>query len=207
MYIPKSFKETDHNRIIQLMQDNAFASLITVQNGKPLVSHIPFIIENADNLKLYGHLAFANEQCKHLEDDACVTVIFQGPHTYISPNWYQNPGVPTWNYCAVHAQGKIKLIDSEDRLKSLVNSLANSYEQSLPSPWQPEYPDKMLSAIVGFEVEVTDLAAKFKLSQNRPADDQRGVIQELSKSNDVNAANIASLMQENLENTQTNITD
>jgi transcriptional regulator len=197
MYIPKPFKETDRERIITLMQENAFATLITVQNGTPFASHIPFIIDAADSLKLSGHLAFANEQCKHLQADSSVLVIFQGPHTYISPSWYQNAGVPTWDYCAVHAHGKVKMIDSEDRLKQLVNGLTNHYEQSSPSPWQPKYPDKMLSAIVGFEIEVTDLQAKFKLSQNRALVDQLGVIQQLCKTDDASAVSIASLMKEN----------
>lgn len=89
------------------------------------------------------------------------------------------------------------MIDSEDRLKQLVNGLTNHYEQSSPSPWQPKYPDKMLSAIVGFEIEVTDLQAKFKLSQNRALVDQLGVIQQLCKTDDASAVSIASLMKEN----------
>ena len=200
MYTPKHFRETDQTRIAQLLAENAFGILISSANNLPIASHIPFLVKQEDDkLCLYGHLAYANEQVKQLETGASVLAIFQGPHTYISPSWYKNAGVPTWNYTAIHIYGKAVLIESKGALKKLVNALTSKYEQARPSPWQPNYPDKMLSAIIGFKIEVSDVQTKFKLSQNRSVDDQRGVIQKLAQTDDENANQIAALMRENLE--------
>ncbi len=199
MYIPRHFLETDQKKIARLLDENAFGTLVTSVDNTPTASHIPFLIdENKGKLLLYGHLAYANEQIDQLKTNASAMAIFQGPHTYISPSWYENAGVPTWNYTSVHVYGNVKLIQSDQALKKLVNALTLTYEQAMPSPWQPDYPDKMLNAIVGFKLEVSDIQAKFKLSQNRSAADQQGVIQKLEETGDSNDSQIAALMRENL---------
>ena len=125
MYIPKHFNETDLQKILNLIRQHAFGTLITSHNNIPMASHIPFLIEETQPFKLRGHLAYANEQWKHIQDDGSVMLIFQGPHTYISPRWYKNAGVPTWNYAMVHIYGKANILKAPDKLQNIVNGLTN----------------------------------------------------------------------------------
>jgi transcriptional regulator len=195
MYIPKHFNETDLQKILNLIRQHAFGTLITSHNNIPMASHIPFLIEETQPFKLRGHLAYANEQWKHIQDDGSVMLIFQGPHTYISPRWYKNAGVPTWNYAMVHIYGKANILKAPDKLQNIVNGLTNEYEKYAESPWQPEYPEKMLSAIVGFEIEVEDIQAKFKLSQNKSMEDIQGVIEHLVLSDKESDIELVQLMR------------
>jgi len=124
---------------------------------------------------LRGHFARANPHWQSIEGAKQVLAVFTGPHAYVSPTWYvTHPSVPTWNYTAVHATGKARLTD-EAELHEIVSELAATYEAGNDPPWrlseQPApYVSSMLGAIVGFEVEVTELEGKFKLSQNRPVE-------------------------------------
>lgn len=202
MYTPHHFKQDDHPTIIQMMRDNAFASVISCVDTQPFVSHIPLLIDDRNaadgrpEVTIRGHLAYANEHWRHFEANPDVTILFQGPHCYISPTWYENPGLPpTWNYTAVHVQGRTRIVEDPADLKRIIEELAETYEQNRPSPWQPDYPDAMLSAIVGFEIEVTNIEAKFKLSQNRKHEDIHRVIEHLQESNQENERQISALMQ------------
>ncbi len=199
MYIPGQFKQQDMQRNITLMKENAFASLITMEQSLPYISHIPMLIEQRDEaLVLRGHLAYANDQWRHLQQGQTATALFQGPHCYISPNWYQSAGLPpTWNYAVIHARGTAEILDNT-ALKVLVEALAEQYEQNLNPVWKPDYNPKMLSAIVGFEIRVSDIEAKFKLSQNRSIEDQQSAVKRLAKSEHENQRNIARLMQTEL---------
>jgi len=113
----------------------------------------------------------------------------------VPPRWYKNPGVPTWNYTAVHLYGQATILQSPERVRDIVDRLTELHEQHTDSPWQPEYPDKMLAAITGFEIEVDDIHAKFKLSQNRPEEDIEAVIEQLEQSGHQNDAELAALMR------------
>lgn len=152
--------------------------------------------------KLLGHMARANPQWLHFSPGSEVLAVFQGPHTYISPSWYSSPGVPTWNYAVVHLRGNPRLIESETELEALVEQLTHVQESHMPSPWKPnlvgERRSKLLSMIVGFEIEVTEVQAKFKLSQNRSPEDQQRAIKELSHSNNQTEAAVAKLMLESI---------
>ena len=105
MFIPDTFREEDQDTLIQIMNENAFATLITTdESGLPVATPLPFLIAlNEDTIMLQAHMAQRNEQWKHLETNPKVLVIFQGPHCYISPSWYKKPGVPTWDYVTGHA--------------------------------------------------------------------------------------------------------
>lgn len=200
MYIPEHFKETNSARISALIESNSFGMLVTAPDGVPFVSHLPFIFDRTAGSrgKLLCHMARANPQWQHLTAHAEVLAIFQGPHAYVSPSWYASPGVPTWNYAVVHLRGKPRLIDSESELEALVARLTGVYESGMPDPWQPnlagERRANLLNMIVGFEIAVTDIQAKFKLSQNRPHEDQQNVVEKLGQSSNQTEAALAELM-------------
>lgn len=200
MYIPEFFKETNPERISTLVEGNSFGMLVTAPDGVPFVSHLPFIFDHAAGSKgkLLCHMARANPQWQHFSSCSEVLAVFQGPHAYVSPSWYSSPGVPTWNYAVVHLRGKPRLIESESELEALVERLTHVYESHMPSPWEPnlagERRTKLLNMIVGFEIELTDIQGKFKLSQNRPLEDQRSVVDKLSQSSNQTEAAVAKLM-------------
>ncbi|MES3006735.1 MAG: FMN-binding negative transcriptional regulator [Pseudomonadota bacterium] len=200
MYLPEHFKETNSERISALIESNSFGMLVTAPDGVPFVSHLPFIFDRAASSKgkLLCHMARANPQWQHFSSCGEVLAVFQGPHAYVSPSWYSSPGVPTWNYAVVHLRGKPRIIESESELEVLVERLTHVYESHMPRPWIPnlagERRTKFLNMIVGFEIEITDIQAKFKLSQNRPIEDQQSVVEKLSQSSDQTEAAIAKLM-------------
>lgn len=201
MYIPEYFKETNPERISALIKDNSFGTLITVPNGGvPFVSHLPFLYEHSadSNGKLLCHMARTNPQWQHFLSSSEVLAIFQGPHAYISPSWYSSPSVPTWNYAVVHLRGEARLIEGKSNLETLLEQLTQVYESQMPNPWESKLTDernsKLLDMIVGFEIEITDIQGKFKLSQNRSLEDQQRIIEELNHSNKQNETAVAKLM-------------
>ena len=200
MYIPEHFQETNSERISALIEGNSFGTLVTAPNGVPFVSHLPFIFDHTVGAQgtLLCHMARANPQWQHFSSCSDVLVVFQGPHAYVSPSWYSSPGVPTWNYAVVHLRGKPRLIESEPELEALVERLTHVYESHMPNPWKlnpaGERRTKLLNMIVGVEIEVTDIQAKFKLIQNRPPEDQQSVIEKLSQSNNQTEIAMAKLM-------------
>lgn len=178
LYVPAHFRIEDRTALVDFMRANAFATLVSGATGAMNVSHIPFVIDADPGgaVRLLGHVARANPHWRALEAGAAAAVIFQGPHAYVSPTWYENhPAVPTWNYAVVHAHGHATLMD-EAGLRALLESLSSHYESHRPSPWRmrdlaPDYVATMLRAIVGFTIVVERLEGKFKLSQNRPGAD------------------------------------
>jgi transcriptional regulator len=200
MYITEHFKETNSERISALIEGNSFGMLVTAPDGVPFVSHLPFIFDHAAGSKgkLLCHMARANPQWQHFSSCGEVLAIFQGPHAYVSPSWYSSPGVPTWNYAVVHLRGKPRLIESESELEALVERLTHVYESHMPSPWKPnlvgERRTKLLNMIVGFEIDITDIQGKFKLSQNRSPEDQQSVVEKLSSSSNQTEIAVAKLM-------------
>lgn len=204
MYIPDDFKETDPERLVALLRDYPFGMLVTLRAGLPFVTHIPFLYERRQDgtQVLRGHVAKANPQWQDLAENQTALVVFQGPHAYVSPRWYQTPGVPTWNYAVVHVSGKARLLQDVAALEKLLVELTTAYESAQPAPWRPELSgerrEKLLGMIVGFEIEIQEIQGKFKLSQNRSENDRRNVIEQLEKSPLTSA--VATLMQAELEN-------
>ena len=202
MYLPEQFKETSPERIAAIIESHSFGMLVTTLEGAPFVSHLPFIFDQFAGLKgrLFCHMARANPQWQHLSTAGEALVVFQGPHAYVSPSWYSSPGVPTWNYAVAHLRGKPGIIESESELESLLERMTSVYESNMPNPWVPELAGgmraKLLNAIVGIEIEVADIQAKFKISQNRPLEDQRSVIEHLARSGNQLDAAMGNLMKE-----------
>jgi len=203
MYIPKAFREDDTVTLHKLMREYSFATLITQQEGVPLASHLPFLLdaERGASGILLGHMARANTQWRTFEEDQEALVIFQGPHAYISPSWYEAElSVPTWNYAVVHAYGVPRLIEDKTVLYKLLQTLVETYEAGFEKPWAfeslpDEYVQKMMQAIVGFEIPITRLEGKFKLNQNRPVSDQARVATALSENRDELSTGVAALMK------------
>ena len=195
MYVPRHFAEDDNEKLGRLIAENGFGLLVTVSDGRPVASHLPFLHEQEGNV-LRAHVARANPQWKHFSAEAEVMVVFQGPHAYVSPSWYQAPGVPTWNYAVAHVYGRARAIEDPVAVKDIVEKLTAKYESHYEKPWAPAYDPRMLNAIVGVEIVITEVQGKFKLSQNRPAVDRAPVIAHLDASGSEAARAVAALMKE-----------
>lgn len=174
MYIPPHFRNDDHHEQLAFMKAYPFAVFTCNGETLPLVTHLPFVLreENA-KLMLLSHLSAGNPHAHALQDGTDVLVVFSGPNAYVSPSLYEKQeNVPTWNYIAVHASGKIRLLPSAEEKESLLRETIGSFEPEFMAQWEtlrPEYVSVMLNGIVAFAVEVLKLEGKFKLSQNKTA--------------------------------------
>ena len=184
LYVPRHFNESDRAAIRRVLDEYGFATLITTPQGEPMLSHVPVLIDHGTDgpVSVLGHVAAANPHAAILGNGPGL-LVFQGPHGYISPNWYTAPAqsVPTWNYVAVHLYGELVRLDTPADKRAIVDALSARYEAAFPQPWtsakmDPVQLEKMLGAIVGFRMTVTRVDAKFKLSQNRSAADRAGVL-------------------------------
>jgi transcriptional regulator len=188
MYIPGPYQVNESGRLASFLRRHSFATLITHDGMAPFASHLPMLLqEGGEHGMLLSHMARANPQWKHFASGAEVLVIFHGPHGYVSPSWYETtPAVPTWNYAVVHAYGVPTVFSDHSKVSSLLDETVSFYESALDQPWSGELPaefrDRLMNAIVAFEIPISRLEGKFKLSQNRPSADAEGVIQALSRS-------------------------
>ncbi len=203
MYLPKAFHETDQSRAYAIIQRYGFASLVSVVDDAPFISHIPLQLEipqdgsddSQPNARLLGHFALANPHVEILRQHAQVLCIFQGPHAYVSPSWYTSGGVPTWNYALVHVSGSARLIEERSAKRAIVEQLTEQYERPREQPWVPDYSESMLDAIVGVEIEIDEINAKFKLSQNKSQADHDAVAEQFRTSPLLEEQALAKLMQ------------
>lgn len=195
MYLPPYFEQQDADEIQRFITANPFATLVTVAKGEPFASHVPLLLDAGENLRLIGHLAKANPQWQHFTTGLRAMAIFHGAHAYVSPVWYEKSGVPTWNYAAVHVYGYVSLIQDAATLREQINRMSQHFEGEGEGAWIPNYPDKMLDAMVGFVMKVDEVQAKYKLSQNRSLEDRQGVISALQESAAENERDVAKLMQ------------
>jgi len=204
MYMPEWFREDDLPTLHALLRDYSFATLVTQHEGVPFASHLPLILaaDEGPYGTLFGHMARANAQWRDFDASREVLVIFQGPHTYVSPSWYgEDPGnVPTWNYAAVHAYGSPRLITDYDACRALLDTLVRTHEAPFATPWRFQMPEaelrKKMHGIVTFAIRITRLEGKLKLSQNRPLADQQHVAETLRQSADPMSQNVGTLMQQ-----------
>ena len=204
MYIPEHFRVEDHATAIAFMRANPFAILISSPNAStandgPFATHVPVVIrDDGDHATIRGHVAKANPHWRYLQEHPHCLMIFHGPHAYVSPtNYATRENVPTWNYGAVHAYGKARTYSEPLDLLAMLHDLIPTFEAAYAEQWaslSEAYRARMLSHIVGFEIEVTKLETKFKLSQNRTRDEQQKVIDSLSRSTDTAISGTARLM-------------
>lgn len=180
------------NEAFDLMDRNPLATVITVVQGMPSVSHLPLTPKRVgDSIELIGHLARANSHWKSFLSSQG-TVIFHGPHTYVTPKWYTENDVPTWNYLTVHIAGKIELIENYDGIVECLRELTTHVERHWPSGWEFFIPDDLVGdiltkSIVGFKIKVDEINFKRKLSQNRIPADCAGILKGLETRNDDNS--------------------
>ncbi len=200
MYVPKTFEQPNLTACHGLIEANSFGTLVSVSGGVPVATHIPFVLERerGANGTLVGHMARANPQCDLLNAEALA--VFQGPHAYVSPSWYEAaPAVPTWNYMAVHAYGTPEIIDDPGHARQALARLVDVHESSHSALWTlgslpDEFVEEMIRGIIAFEIPVARLEGKWKLSQNRSAADRNGVIEGLRAQGDSMSHAVAQMM-------------
>jgi transcriptional regulator len=203
VYIPEYFRVRDHEDAIKFMRANPFAILISSTETGSFATHLPLFVRanpNEEKIVLRGHVAKANPHWRHLEQQPQCLTIFHGPHSYISPsNYTARESVPTWNYGAVHLYGDAKLLSSPEALQGVLHELIHTFEPAYAAQWaslDESFRERMLKQIVGFEIEVTKMEAKFKLGQNRTREDQENMIASLEKAADSAVSGVARLMKE-----------
>lgn len=200
MYIPAPFQLSEAEAY-DVIKEYGFAALFSTAGGMPYATHLPLTMSK-DNECLYGHFALPNPQWKEIEGQS-VLAVFQGPHCYISPKWYEtNRAVPTWNYVAVHVYGEAELLDEEETVHSM-GDLVLKYE-SPDSPYKLEDVDaKFLSGmnkgVKGFKIKISKIEGQAKLSQNHSAQRQKMVVQQLKLIPHTNEQLISGLMEENIK--------
>jgi transcriptional regulator len=187
MYNPAPFAEERIEVLHSFLRQNPFATLVTNGANGPEATHAPTIFHSDIGSKglLRCHFARANRHWRSL-DCAAVLGIFQGVDHYISPSWYPSKEehgkvVPTWNYVAVHVRGRGRIFEGRDDLVAHVTALTARSEQVFEKPWSvedapAEYIHSLTKAIVGIEIAIESIEGKWKMSQNRPEADRRGVV-------------------------------
>ncbi len=201
MYIPEHFRVHDHADAIAFMRANPFAILVSTTDDGPFATHLPvFVHQKEDHLVIRGHVAKANPHWRHLEQNPACMTIFHGAHAYVSAsNYVTRENVPTWNYGAVHVYGNSRTFSSPEDLQSILHQLIGAFEPAYAEQWgslTDAYRERMLSHIVGIEITVTKVEAKFKLSQNRTKEEQSNVIISLEKSADTAISGVSRLMRQ-----------
>lgn len=207
MYRVDAFREERIEVMHALMRARPLATLVVVVNGAPEAHHLPFILDDQTGPRgtLRGHVARANPLWRQAQGVALQALaVFHGPQTYVTPSWYASKRetgsvVPTWNYAVVHARGELKVHDDRAWVRGLVTRLTQSQEAAFPQPWSiddapHDYIERMLGAIVGIELPISELLGKWKVSQNRPAADRDGVVQGLTARGDAENLAMAGLV-------------
>ena len=201
MYIPEHFAVRDHAAALAFMRANPFAILVSSTDDGPFATHLPVVIREAgEQVIIRGHVAKANPHWRHLKREPRCMIIFHGPHAYVSPtNYTLRESVPTWNYGAVHVYGNARVFSAPEELLGVLHELIPMFEPAYAEQWaglSQAYRERMLSHIVGFEITVTKIEAKFKLSQNRTREEQENVIASLGAASDTAVSGTAALMRE-----------
>jgi transcriptional regulator len=194
MYIHRLYREESQEKILEFLRQNDFATLVMYDGEKPVASHLLMeVVAQGASWFIDGHMSKANPLWGLFDENPEVLVIFQGPHTYISPTWYDHVNVPTWNYQSVHLYGRPRLItDSEESYESLKRLIDrheahSSYRlETLP----PDFVRKEMKGIAAFRIEVTRVEASYKLSQNRDDANYRSIVShlELERTDDLSHA-------------------
>ncbi|HEX2189150.1 MAG TPA: FMN-binding negative transcriptional regulator [Longimicrobiaceae bacterium] len=194
MYIPPSNAESRPEVLFDFVESHPFAALVTSGPGGLFATHLPLVLDRGrgESGVLQGHVARANPHHRPAHASAEALVIFSGPDAYVTPAWYPAKAehgrvVPTWNYVAVHAYGTLRFIDDPEFLQLHLEALTARHERGREQPWSvqdapADFIGRLQRAIVGLEIEITRLEGKWKMSQNRPAEDVEGVVRGLSAS-------------------------
>jgi transcriptional regulator len=214
MYLPSHFREERGEVLQALMRRHPLAVLVTMGTDGLLANHIPleWDPEPAPHGSLVGHVARGNPMWRDRRPEIEALAIFQGPQSYVSPSWYETKRetgkvVPTWNYAVAQARGPLVVHDDTKWVRALVGRLTDRHESGFPVPWKvtdapEEFIDRQLKAIVGIEIPIRQIEGKWKMSQNRPEADRRGVIEGLRELGDTSSEEAAALVAARLAETQ-----
>lgn len=203
MYTPKHFSAPSDHALHEVMRAYPFATLVMHAASEVNVQHLPLYLD--DNGTLSGHVARASLLWQEAANTPDVLVIFHGPNAYVSPAWYPTKAsngrvVPTWNYVVVHARGKLRVIHDPHWLRAHLQALTAQHEAAVAQPWQLEdapagFIDPLMQAVVGIEIEITDLNGKWKVSQNQPRENQLGVMHGLRAQDNTQAKDMAAVVE------------
>ncbi|MCK6445121.1 MAG: FMN-binding negative transcriptional regulator [Planctomycetes bacterium] len=199
LYVPAAFRQTDERVLADFVREHGFGLLITARDGQPRVSHLPFFLEDAGSRwTLHAHVARGNDHWR--EGDGPALAVFQGPHHYVSPTWYEEAGtVPTWNYVTVHVRGRVTWLDDFDSKRRVLEQTIDFYESGRPTPWRAdfdaEYVRDEMRHIVALRFDVESLDGKWKLNQHHPAARRARTIARLREAGSEDALAIAELME------------
>jgi transcriptional regulator len=204
MYLPAQFAEDRSEAMHALMRKHPFATLVTQGADGLTADHLPLQLDATGGPGvLRGHVARANPLWRQ-SAGSDVLAIFHGPQAYVTPSWYETKrehgkAVPTWNYVVVHARGRLRAIDDAAWLRRQLDSLVAEHEAGFAEPWRiddapPDYIDKMLAAIVGIEIVLSDIQGKWKISQNQPPANRAGVVAGLRRRGTDDALRMAELV-------------
>lgn len=196
MYLPASFKQSQADKLYELIRNHPLGLLVTHGPNGLEASPVPFLLyaDEGPQGVLRAHLAKANPHWKSLTEHSECLVIFQGPDGYVTPSWYPSKAtthktVPTWNYAMVQVQGVPRVIEDAAWLRSQLNDLTALHENQRPQPWSisdapTDYIANQMKAIVGIEIPIDKIEGKWKMSQNRDAADREGVLQGMQSAED-----------------------
>jgi transcriptional regulator len=208
MYVPPHFAEEDLATLHRTIRAARLATLVTLGSEGMEASHVPILLDEGEGPRgaIRGHLARPNPQWRRASVETPALVIFLGPDAYVTPNWYATKRetgkvVPTWNYLAIHAYGRIEFFEDPVRLRAIVTELTELHEGKRAQPWAvsdapPDFIAAHLRGIIGFRIVIDRLEGKWKLSQNRPAADRQGVIEGLEGEGGIPEAAVAQAMKD-----------
>lgn len=201
MYIPKIYNNDDITKAVSFMKKFSFGTIITSDNGKPIATHLPFVIsERNGEIILTSHFAKANNHSENIQSEE-ILVIFTEPHAYISPKLYdKKENVPTWNYVSVHAYGTAKLLETDTEVFEVLEQMIKGYDTEYLNQWNElsiDYKTRMAKGIVAFEIRVNELQFKEKLSQNKSEKERNKIINNLEESKNGNEVLLAEYMDKN----------
>jgi transcriptional regulator len=185
MYVNPHFVERELPVLHDIIETVRFGLLVVCADG-PLAAHIPFVLhrEEGEYGTLVAHVARNDPLARHLDDGHEALAVFGAHRAYISPQWYPSGGLPTYNFLAVHAYGRPRLLEDRAAVLAHLAELVDVHEERFPRPWSlasaPEgHVADLLDHIVAFRLEIEAVQGKRKLSQNRVAEDREGVIRGL----------------------------
>ena len=203
MYIPKAFNIKSKEKAISLIEENSFGDLVTYNNGELCSNKVPFFFDRDTNT-LCGHFGNSNPQLIDIVESKKALAIFSGAHSYISPQWYVSENmVPTWNFQTVQVRGSIKIVD-EERLLDILEKLSAFHESQFKTQWSMDRisPDKLnllSKMITGFQILVSDIKFKEKMSQNRGKEDQKSVMGHLKNQTGLSEQQVSEIMRTNID--------
>lgn len=204
MYIPKHFEIKDENVVRPFLEKNPFGMLISNDTTVPACTHLPFLILQDSPLCLLAHMARVNPHCKILQSQNNCLLVFNGPHGYVSPDYYKNPrNVPTWNYTTIHLQAIAKEVTEKEKIANLMEHTSGHFDPTYHTRYHQideSYIQGLLKEVSVFEFSVIKSEIKFKLNQNKSAEDIHSVISHLEKSNNPDDQSLATFMKSYYEN-------